>query len=154
MQKLTSPAICAKRSHPGPISTVFASSSSLAFPQGEDEVLSSDSPPHQSRRWECRPPTRARCRSRQARTSVLQPAAPVKFGETILNCSPTYPPNKERLFIPRMESRGLSSPTFCKLSILSRFLTSHEGTDTRGSQLWLVSRAGSQGATGAGVQDR
>ncbi|WP_244422232.1 hypothetical protein [Ktedonobacter racemifer] len=116
MQKLTSPAICAKRSHPDPISTVFAASSSLAFPQGEDEVLSSDSPPHQSRCWECRPPTRARCRSRQARTSVLQPAAPVKFGETILDCSPTSPPNKERLFIPRMESRGLSSPTFCKSS--------------------------------------
>jgi hypothetical protein len=29
------------------------------------------------------------------------------------------PPHKERLFIPRMESRGLSSPTFCKRGIVT-----------------------------------
>src|SRR6266480_4159816 len=50
----------------------------------------------------------------QVRTSVSQTEVTVKLREAIEGCFTTQAPNKERLFIPRMESRGLSSPTYCK----------------------------------------
>ncbi len=49
----------------------------------------------------------------QVRTSVSPTAVTVKLREATLGCSTTQAPNKERLFILRMESRGLSRPTIC-----------------------------------------